>query len=113
MPDMENEEDLGESALNNIDKMIEAALDDGQYTAPSPFMDLDLLIIRGNEAEQKAADEDVPENNRQALRMMIRAANGMRQKQIMAAQLQQQGMATPAAVPQSPQSGQGPTAIPG
>jgi len=113
MPDMENEEDLGESALNNIDKMIEAALDDGEFTAPSPFMDLDLLIIRGNEAEQKAADEDVAENNRQVLRMMIRAANGMRQKQIMAAQLQQQGMATPAAVPQSPQSGQGPTAITG
>lgn len=113
MPDMESEEDLGSAAMNNIDKMIEAAIDDGQYTAPSPFMDLDLLIIRGNEAEQKAADEDVEENNRQVLRMMLRVANGMRQKQIMSAQLQQQGMATPAAVPQSAESGQGPTAIPG
>lgn len=113
MPDMESEEDLGTAALKNIDKMVEQAIDEGIYTAPSPFMDLDLFIIRGNEQEQKAADYDVPENNRQVLRMMIRAANGMRQKQIMAAQLQQQGMATPAAVPQSPQSGQGPTAIPG
>lgn len=112
-PDLEHESDVATATLHNIDNMIEKALDDNEYVSPTPFMDLDLFVIRANMEEQRGADTGVPEQNLATLRRMIVRANEMRQKQIMAAVVAQRGMMTPTAVPQDPQQGTAPTAVQG
>ena len=113
MPDLEKENDLATATKSNTDMMIEKALDDGVFTPPSPFMDLDLFIIRANAEEQRGHDTGVPEQHLAILRRMILRANELRQRQIIAANVQQQGLMTPTAVAQQPQAGQGPTAVQG
>lgn len=100
MPDVINFEDLKTSQRDNGQAMIEKALRTGEFTAPSPFMDLPQFIIDGNEEEQKAERMGLPETNIATLRRMIRRANELEQKKQLARQMQAQaGAITPAASP--------------
>jgi hypothetical protein len=90
--------------------MIDEALRNNAYTPPSPFMDLQQFIIDANQAEQRAERMKVPEQNLSTLRRMIRRANELRQRQQLAAQMQNAGAITPAAVPNDG-SGQPPTSV--
>jgi hypothetical protein len=108
--DIENWEDLFTAQVENGKAMIDEALRNNAYTPPSPFMDLQQFIIDANQAEQRAERMKVPEQNLSTLRRMIRRANELRQRQQLAAQMQNAGAITPAAVPNDG-SGQPPTSV--
>ncbi len=99
LPDLEKKRDMVSAQLDNIRKIIGLAIDKNIFTPPSPFMDLDLLIIEATAEEQKGRDMDVPEKNLSTLGRIIRRANELNLKRRMAAEMGQQGMMTPSAVP--------------
>lgn len=89
--------------------MIGLALRKGKFTPPSPMMNLQQFIIDATNAEQRAERMGVSEKNISTLRLMITRANELRQRQVLARMMQQEGLITPAAVP-TDESGVSPTA---
>ena len=109
MPDIERAQDVATAAMDNGMQMILMALRDNEYTPPSPFMDLNQFIIDANREEQMAMRMKLPEQNIATLRRMMRRANELEQKKQLATMMQNQGVITPAAVPNDG-SGQSTTA---
>lgn len=99
MPDIANRMDLFSAQKDNGQAMIVEALRKGTYTAPSPFMNLQQFIIDANQAEQRAERMGISEFNLSVLRRMIRRANELKQKQMLAQQMAAQGAIMPAVVP--------------
>ncbi len=114
-PDLEQDVSLERAASDNIDRMIENILDEGNMEVPEPFMDLQLFTKKAQAAYQRALDQGVPEQRLRILRRAIETARTM-QKAAMAEQAMMQaplqaGSALPAgpagAPPQEIQSGDG------
>lgn len=90
--DLEAELALDKAATDNIDRMIEKILDDGETMVPEPFMDLQLFIKRAQAAYNRAQDhEDVPPDRLRLLRQAMQAARSMQK----AAMAEQQALAAP------------------
>jgi len=108
MSDLERFHDLFSAQRQNGQAMIDLAIREGQYTPPSPFMNLGTFIVEAEQAEQRAQRMKIPEQNLSVLRRMIRRAAELQSKRAIARDLQAQGAVTPAAVPNDG-SGQNPT----
>jgi hypothetical protein len=116
-PDVEQELALDQAAENLIDSLIERMLDEGIYTPPEPFMDLQLALKKGQLWYNRALEMNV-ENDRlellinfmtQARMLMVQA---MVEQQKLAAQVA--GMNQPmnnAAPPPPGVNGQPPGAV--
>ena len=115
-PDLEAEMALDRAASDNIERMIEAILDDGKPMVPEPTSDLQLFIKRAQSAYEKAQTmQNVPRDRLALLRNSILTAASM-QKLAMAEQPVMQaplGQASPlppgpaGAPPTAPQPGDG------
>jgi hypothetical protein len=115
-PDLEAEMALDRAASDNIERMIEAILDEGRPQTPEPTSDLQLFIKRAQSAYEKAkVMETVPRDRLAMLRNAIMTAATM-QKLAMAEQQMMQaplGQASPlpagpaGAPPAAPQPGDG------
>jgi len=110
MPDLESEYDLENAGTDNIERQIEAMVDEGRPVQPTPFQDpLEAIRVATAWHELTADMEDVPEDHRELLREYIAGAVKMQEKAAMAALQAQQAMAgvqTPAegaAAPMEPQ----------
>ena len=111
LPDFEAMDDYASAAKRNVERMVDLAIDDNVFSPPMPSMDLQYFRIRGTEAEQKAYDMGIPEENISTLRRMVRRAEELIQRQEQAALAAAQGMIQPTQPAQSPSSGVQPTAI--
>jgi hypothetical protein len=110
MPDTKRKNDQVTSAKDNGEAMIEKALNDGEFTPTSPFMDLDQFLIDANAEEQRATELGVAEPNIATLRRMMRMANVQNQKKKLAKLMNEQAQLTPAVVPTT-ETGQSSTAM--
>ena len=100
MSDLANFRDLFSAQDENGRAMIADTLRTGKYNAPSPLgMDLTRFIANAQEAEQRAQRMGVEEPKLAQLRLMIRRANELQQKQVLAREMQNLGAVTPAATP--------------
>lgn len=110
-PDLEAEMALDRAASDNIERIIEAILDDGKPMVPEPTADLQLFIKRAQSAYEKAQTMgSVPRDRLAMLRNAIMTA-AMMQKMAMAEQQAMQaplGQASP--LPLGP-AGAPPTAV--
>jgi len=105
MPDLENFQDLFSAQYDNGQEMIQKAIQKGEYTPPSPFMNLEMFVVEATSAEQRAERMGINEQYVSKLRMMIRQANVLIKRRQMSREMQMQGQMTPA-MPSTDASGQ-------
>jgi hypothetical protein len=110
-PDLDKQMALDRAARDNIDRILEKILDEGQFETPEPYMDLQLAIVVAQSTYNMALEyEDIPEERLNMLRNFMRLCHRM----LKAAMAEQQAMtATPApgAPPPVGPAGAPPTAV--
>ena len=95
--DLERFRDTFSAQKENGQAMIDKALRNGEYTPPSPFMNLEIFVVDATEAEQRGERMGISEQNLSTLRRMIRQANVLIQRRQMSREMQTtQGAMTPA-----------------
>jgi hypothetical protein len=107
-PDLDAETSLERAAADNIDRVLEKILDEGEFEYPEPFMDLQLALKRAQARYNLALGEGVPETHLEALREFMLAVQAEQEKAKAAQAMNAAGMAAPAAFP----PGAGPTGTP-
>ena len=75
-PDLEAEAHLGNAARDDVDAMIDRALEGGDFEAPDKYTNLDLLVERGTAAYLFARNHSAAEDRLSALSSMIDLAAG-------------------------------------
>lgn len=85
-PDLESEMALDRAAMDDIDRIIEMMLDDGDYVAPEPFQDHMLALKRVQSAYLKARCDNVPDSRLSLLREYMAATYIQLQQAQMAVQ---------------------------
>ena len=111
-PDLDSEVSLDRAASDNIDRVLEKILDEGEWEYPEPFMDLKLALKKAQAWYNKALGEGVPETNLELLRQYMLAVEAEMQKAIAAQAMNSAGMAAPASFPPGAgNTGQPPTAL--
>lgn len=101
MPDLDKFISLQTAALNDINMLIGQMLDDGEYTPPEPFMNLDLALSQTHSAYLNAKTKTgIKPENLELLRVFMK---DIQQLQTMAQ--------PPAPAPQMPQLPAGPAPI--
>lgn len=105
-PDLEAEMALDRAANDLIDAIIEQMLDEGVYTPPEPFMDLQLCLKKAQFWYNKALRERVEEDRLELLRRFMVATRRLMQ----AAMVEQQKLAAQAAGQNQPVNGAAPPA---
>lgn len=104
-PDLEHEADLARAAADNIDRQIEAMVDEGEYQPPEPYQDLALAIKRA-QATYNRIERDDPSEEReermQLLRDYMNAAMELMKRAAAAAQAQMAPVALPPGTPPAP-----------
>lgn len=101
MPDLERFNDLENSTVKLIDKMVDRMLREGIYMPPEPTMDHQLMVKKVTNAIHRAEISNVPEKNVALLRKFVTQAQAMLQQQqrkMMQAQLLEAQAAAPPAV---------------
>lgn len=112
-PDIEEHLALDRATSENLDRIIEKIVDDGEYEAPEPFQDHQLALKKFQAAYNKAVQDNVPESHLRLLRMYMSQTNRMMElakQQLMARQAQLQNT-VPGAAPPTGQDGAPPTAV--
>lgn len=109
--DVDREMALDRAANDNIERILERILDEGEYEAPEPYMDLDLAIKKAQAEYNRAVQyEDIDEERLELLRKWMLGCHLL----LKAAMAEQQALlAAPAAgapLPPGP-DGQSPTAV--
>lgn len=118
-PDLESETVLDRAVTEAIDRAVERMLDDGESVQPSPYMDLQLTLKRGQAHLLAAENDGVPDDRLELLRayldgvhVMLQAREVEQMKVSMAAAANQQPAPPAAGAPPAPgPAGQPPTAI--
>ena len=110
-PDLDRHNTLENAASRNIDRMIELMLEEGKFTQPDPFMDLNLAIKKVQAAINHAQNMGVQEDRISLLRKYSRAANQLIQEAEAQAAMAAQPLPDQAPTPDA--MGQMPTAITG
>lgn len=105
-PDLEAEMALDRAASDAIDMIIEQILDEGEYTAPEPFMDLQLAMKKAQLWYNRALRLRVPEDRLEMLRRFLRQTKRL----LEAAQVEQQKVAMQAAGQNAPTQAAAPPA---
>jgi len=103
-PDLDRELALDRAASDNIDRIVENIVDDGQYESPEPFMDLVLALKKVQAAYNKAVNDNVPEERLSMLRQFLAATHLLIQR----AQQPPMGRTSP---PSAGPDGASPTAV--
>lgn len=112
-PDLDQFKNLRNAARQNVERILEAMLDEGDYEAPEPTMDLRLSLKLTQMYINRAQAMSVPEDRISLLRRFMRQLKSMNDQAEEATLLRSQGMgAGPAGGPPavSP-DGSNPTAI--
>ena len=94
-PDLEKANKLKNAHIEVLDMAIERMVEDGEYFPPEPYMNLELGIVRFQQAYNLAMMEDVDEENLELLRRWISQAESL----IKASQPPPPMPAAPAALP--------------
>lgn len=76
-PDLDAVLNIQNAAAEDIDSMIEAMIEKGEYYSPEPFQNLDLGIKKCQSSYLRAKMNKVPEENLELLRRWISEANAM------------------------------------
>lgn len=85
-PDLDADLSMDRAAADNIDRVLECIIDDGEAYSPEPFMDLNLALKKAQDMYNKVEQtEDVPEERIEYLRQFMTIA-GRLQKAAMAEQ---------------------------
>ena len=109
-PDLDAEMALDRAASDNIERIIEAILDDGEIIVPEPTADLQLFIKRAQSAYERAQTmENVPPDRLRALRAAITSAAQLQKMAMAEQQVMQAPLAGGAPLPPGP-AGAPPTA---
>lgn len=106
-PDLEQVEKLANASEERIFQYLDAIVEDGEYNAPDPFMDLDLAAELATQYYNLYVSAKLEEDRAQMLRDFFTQANGIKNQaaqamQQQAAAQQPQPQAAPQAVPSSP-----------
>lgn len=96
-PDLEQEADLARAAADNIDRQIEAMVDDGNYQPPEPYQDLALAIKRA-QATYNRIERDDPSEEREDRLQLLRDYMNAAMELVQRAAMQAQAAAAPAPV---------------
>ncbi len=103
-PDLDREMALDRAASDNIDRIVENIVDEGEYESPEPFMDLVLALKKVQAAYNKAVNDNVPEDRLSMLRQFLSATHILIQRA-------QQPAIEPTDVPNAGPNGASPTAV--
>lgn len=103
-PDTEQELALDDAAERLIDSLIERILDDGEYTPPEPFMDLQLAMKKGQLWYQRALEMRVEPERRDMLIQFITQVRML----LVQAQVEQQKLAAQVAGMNQPMNNMAP-----
>ena len=109
-PDLEENLALDRAVSDNIDRIIELMLDDGQYEAPEPFQDHQLALKKVQAAYNRAVIDGVPEANLMLLREYMLATHGLMKLAVLEAQ-NTAPQPLPGAPPAAGPDGAPPTAV--
>lgn len=104
-PDLEREMALDRAASDNLDRIIEKMVDEGEWEPAEPFMDPDLALKKFQAAYNKGKEDGVPDERLRLLRDFMAMTNEMKlkaERQLLAQQQAQQMGAQPRAQPGSP-----------
>jgi hypothetical protein len=96
-PDLDQDQRLAIAGEERIFKILDEIVDDGKYTPPDPFMDLDLAAQRAKEYYNLYTAAKLDENRAEMLRTFNSQALAMKQEAMAA-------MAPPPAAPGVPQA---------
>lgn len=111
-PDLEADVSLDRAASDNIDRVLEKILDNGEWEYPEPFMDLQLALKKSQAWYNKALGENVPEKNLELLRQYMLAIEAEMQKAVAAQAMNSMGVpGLPSMPPGAGPTGQPPTAL--
>lgn len=116
LPDLAEEDSLASAQVDNIRRIIENILDEGVYTQPDPFIDINLAIKYVSAAYNRAVLTDTPEDRLRMLRDLAKSLNSIQKKkeqEAMNAQIAQQQAMQAAMAPPVTATGQDPMAITG
>ena len=98
-PDLEGVQSLETAAIDEIERVIENIIENGEYTTPEPFTNLGLAMKKMNQAYIRAKLDNVPEEKLELMRRYVADAQGLitqareaEQQQMMMMQMQQQAM---------------------
>jgi len=91
-PDLESETNLDRAASDNIDRVIEKLLDEGEWEAPEPFQDATLALKKCQAAYNRAMEHGVPEDRLSLLREYMRATHLLLRRSAVAQQIPQEVM---------------------
>jgi hypothetical protein len=98
-PDLEGVQSLETAAIDEIERVIENIIENGEYTTPEPFTNLGLAMKKMNQAYIRAKLDNVPEEKLELMRRYVADAQGLitqareaERQQIMMMQMQQQAM---------------------
>lgn len=100
-PDLDAYVDNKTANIEILREIIEKMTEDGEYTAPEPYMDLAYNIKFTQRAYLQAKMDDVPEANLDLMRQFMDQNQAMIDVAMQQAQKQQQAMAQPEALPTS------------
>ena len=79
-PDLQSVNNLEIAESEDIERMIEKMIDDGEYETPEPYQNLDLGIRKCQQAYLMYKAKDAPEENLELLRRWIEDADTLRKK---------------------------------
>lgn len=78
LPDLERDASLEEAAERNIARILELILDEGEYEAPEPYLDLELALKMGQARYNMAVQfKDIPEEHLDHLRRWLNQVHVM------------------------------------
>ncbi len=100
-PDLQAQEDLANAPEDLVNKILEKILNDGEYTAPEPFFDLQLCKSNALMYYNAACFYEMPEDKMEMLRKFMRQVDDLLGINTPPAPMMPAG-AAPQAVPQAP-----------
>lgn len=97
-PDLKEYYNFNNAGVEDIERQIERMIDDGVYETPEPYQNLELGIVKMQQAYLRYRSENAPEKRLELFRRWIEDARGLQQKamreteaQALAAQAEAQG----------------------
>lgn len=76
-PDLERANNLGTAAVDDVMTILENIVDEGEYTTPEPYMNLELCVKLAQSMYLRSRNNNVPEDRLELLRRFIDEAKGM------------------------------------
>lgn len=106
-PDLREYYNFNNAGIEDIERQIEKMIDDGTYETPEPYQNLELGIVKMQQAYLRFRSENAPDSRLELFRRWIEDARGLQQKamreteaQALAAQAEAEGQMADAAVPE-------------